>query len=361
LGGGEKYVLIVAYLLSNLHDIHVTLLSTDKNIDKQILEKFSNLNLSGIEYKCVNDFREAKGLIKNKDIFICLSNVRIFKTNASVHIQLLQIPFNRINLETIIKKRFKEAIKDLFRQKLLKFAKEEADIVITNSIFVHDVLKNNYGIHSEVLFPPIQDFFSEEFQKKNIILSVGRLFYGFYNNKRYDILTEAFRELYSRGIIDWEYHIVGNVANDRHTRKMISELQNMNKYYPVFFHFNEPYESLKKYYNEATIFWHAAGYDVDENKYPENVEHFGMTTVEAMSAGCIPIVHNSGGQKEIITNGLNGFLWQKKEELIDFTIKIIKNKPDLINLKHNARKRFRDFEISKFNKKLLEIITPVIR
>jgi glycosyltransferase involved in cell wall biosynthesis len=29
-------------------------------------------------------------------------------------------------------------------------------------------------------------------------------------------------------------------------------------------------------------------------------EHFGLSTVEAISAGCIPLVHNSGGQIEIV-------------------------------------------------------------
>jgi glycosyltransferase involved in cell wall biosynthesis len=34
--------------------------------------------------------------------------------------------------------------------------------------------------------------------------------------------------------------------------------------------------------------------------FPGINEHFGMTTVEAIIAGAIPFVHNSGGQKEIV-------------------------------------------------------------
>jgi glycosyltransferase involved in cell wall biosynthesis len=44
-------------------------------------------------------------------------------------------------------------------------------------------------------------------------------------------------------------------------------------------------------------------------------EHFGITVVEAMSAGCVPVVHNSGGPKEIVGNC--GFLWQTIEEIPD--------------------------------------------
>ncbi len=35
----------------------------------------------------------------------------------------------------------------------------------------------------------------------------------------------------------------------------------------------------------------------------------GMTTPEAMSAGCVPVVIRKGGQPEIVRHGLDGFLW----------------------------------------------------
>ena len=59
---------------------------------------------------------------------------------------------------------------------------------------------------------------------------------------------------------------------------------------------------LRQLYAQARIFWHAAGYgECDER--PELSEHFGMATVEAMSAGCIPVVINKGGQPEIVEHG----------------------------------------------------------
>jgi glycosyltransferase involved in cell wall biosynthesis len=38
-------------------------------------------------------------------------------------------------------------------------------------------------------------------------------------------------------------------------------------------------------------------------------EHFGITIVEAMAAGCIPVVHDSGGPREIVTSDV-GFRWR---------------------------------------------------
>ncbi|MBU4190339.1 MAG: glycosyltransferase, partial [Candidatus Thermoplasmatota archaeon] len=61
----------------------------------------------------------------------------------------------------------------------------------------------------------------------------------------------------------------------------------------------------------------AAGFGVDEEKEPEKVEHFGITTVEAAAAGCVPVVIRKGGQPEIVKEGINGLLWEKEEELIE--------------------------------------------
>jgi len=42
-------------------------------------------------------------------------------------------------------------------------------------------------------------------------------------------------------------------------------------------------------------------------------EHFGITIVESMSAGCVPVVHDSGGPKEIV--GGSGLRWQKEDDI----------------------------------------------
>jgi glycosyltransferase involved in cell wall biosynthesis len=42
-------------------------------------------------------------------------------------------------------------------------------------------------------------------------------------------------------------------------------------------------------------------------------EHFGITVVESMSAGCVPVVHASGGPKEIVSD--SGFLWREADEI----------------------------------------------
>ena len=44
---------------------------------------------------------------------------------------------------------------------------------------------------------------------------------------------------------------------------------------------------------------HAAGFGVDPDEFPETLEHFGITPIEAASFGCIPVVYGQGGPREL--------------------------------------------------------------
>ncbi len=52
------------------------------------------------------------------------------------------------------------------------------------------------------------------------------------------------------------------------------------------------------------------------------LKHFGITTVEAMSAGAVPVVIDSGGQRETVDHEVNGFRWSELTELQNYTRRI---------------------------------------
>ncbi|MEK6572054.1 MAG: glycosyltransferase, partial [Bacteroidota bacterium] len=356
----------LAEVLSQVPQLAVTLLSSDRDIKKSDLERFFHVDLSNIGYRFFQGgLHRIKHLTKGVDVFVCLSNFRRVPTSARRSVQLLQIPYGKITAASLVRKvgrgKLKESVKDLYRLQLLSYSKRKVDLVITNSHFVSEVLSRNFGIQSHVLHPPIQDFFIEGMAKKKIILSVGRFFIGLYNDKRYDILTEAFRRISRSSLSGWEYHIAGSCASDPATKGMLDSLQNQNEGFPISFHINEPYESLQRLYNGATIFWHGAGFGVDEASLPERVEHFGMTTVEAMSTGCIPVVCNKGGQKEIVQHGLNGYLWNTIDELVARTISIAHgNVHSQRDMRQNTRKRFQDFNMERFQQTATELFRPLL-
>ena len=72
---------------------------------------------------------------------------------------------------------------------------------------------------------------------------------------------------------------------------------------------------MEKLLSTASIFWSATGYG-ERDDQPWAAEHFGMTTVEAMAGGCVPVVIDKAGQQEIITPGVDGFRWSTPAQLM---------------------------------------------
>lgn len=157
--------------------------------------------------------------------------------------------------------------------------------------------------------------------KKPIILGVGRFFTGGHN-KRHDLMIDAFRKLVASHP-DAELHLAGALPANREHRTYFTELQQKAKNLPVFFHPNIDPENLAQLYTDATIYWHLAGYGIDEARDPHRCEHFGITIVEAMSAGCIPLVVNRGGPPETVQSGENGYVFETLDDLVKISQQIL--------------------------------------
>jgi len=81
-----------------------------------------------------------------------------------------------------------------------------------------------------------------------------------------------------------------------------------------------------------------------------------MTTVEAMSSGCVPVTLNSGGQPEIVHDGLDGYLVNDVGELKDKTTELIENQNKLRNMSSLAIRRSKDFDEEVIKKRFYNII-----
>jgi len=78
------------------------------------------------------------------------------------------------------------------------------------------------------------------------------------------------------------------------------------------------------------------------------VEHFGISTAEAMAAGCVPVVINKGGQPEIVEHGVNGFVWETLDELRNYTTRLINDDALRAKMSEAARKRAQVFRSESF-------------
>jgi glycosyltransferase involved in cell wall biosynthesis len=357
-GGGEKYSCAIADVLGTAGH-RVTILADRPEITLEKLRSYFNLELQGSEVvQC--DRASVRKQMTRADLACIVSNFRPYGTPGRSTLYVLQIPYPPITLASaaarFLRGDMKEAAKDLLRRRLFADARK-ADVILVYSEFVRECLKRNHSLACTVLYPPIDDF-RQEAPKEQVILSVGRIFRGLYNDKRYDVMLDAFRRLCGTGHAGgWEYWIAGSCGDDPASQEYLAELKERATGLPVRFFVNTPYKTLCSLYGRATIFWHAAGFGVDERREPHRTEHFGMSTVESMSASCVPVVVNNGGQREIVTHGVNGFLWNTVEELVSHTAELCGAALD--PFRAQARRRYADFSRAEFGKRLQSIVNSI--
>lgn len=339
LGGGERYFLSLAeYLLEN--DFQVDILWDQPN--NQELIKTAEVRF-GLDLKKLFFIDKPSGLVKkfllekDYDFIFWISDGSIpflFGKNNVLH---QQVPFHNVKGKSLTN-----------RIKLKRI-----NHVVCNSKFTKNFIDIEYGVDSMVVYPPIDVLSFTPGKKEKVILSVGR-FSNLLQAKRQDILIEVFKRIVSDGLQGWKLVLAG--GTDVGGRDYFKELERSAKLFPIEFEENCSFEKLKTLYSKASLYWHAAGYNINEQMEPQKVEHFGMTTVEAMAAGCVPVVMEKGGQKEIVKEGENGYLWLTEENLIDKTIKIIEDKKLLEKLSKEVVKSSRNYSKDRFYQAYEQII-----
>lgn len=339
MGGGERYMLSIASCLSKHHKVE--LFWDDASILPQAGKKL-NIDLSKIS-ATQNIFTPEIPLTRRLmetsryDVIIYLSDGSIPWLLSKKNILLFQFPVNWVKPSLTTK---------------LKMARISKLICYSN--FVKQYLDKTFKTDSFILAPPVDDMFDGSVKKENLILSVGRFTKGM-NTKKPDVLIAAFKKLFDDGKWNWKLIIAGSYLPE--DKDFVEELKKSTTGYPIEIAANVPYPTLVSYYQKAKIYWHAAGFGEDLEKFPERAEHFGITTVEAMGAGAVPVVINAGGQKEIVTENKDGLVWNTMEELLGKTERLMKDKALWEDLAKKARTRAADFRMEKFAEKLETLVS----
>lgn len=347
-GGGEKHLFDVASTVATKHTVCIALpieLFSRENNEKDAIaeikqkyETFLNYQLDGITF--------VPSSMKNGSILQKLQESRTFDyiyyaTDGSFFLSLakknnlhIQIPFtNTLGIWEKIKL-------------------SNWNIKNTNSEFTKQVVEKSWNTKINYVHYPLvslEEIRSQE-KKENVILNVGRFFRQLHS-KRQDILVQFFKKMhdnYANELKGWKLILVGTVEDESY----LQEIKNAAQGYPIEIKTAVSRPELIQLYQLAAIYWHATGYEVDETVHPEKVEHFGISTIEAMAAGCVPIVINKGGQKEILGDQLQDLLWNSEDECIESTIKVIQERKQYLDYQKRSLDRVRKFSRTEFERVL---------
>ena len=329
LGGGERYTMAFAQVLVK-KGFRVDVEWKNKGIKKKLEDRFG-MNLKDVNI--VKNINRGNGY----DLCFWISDGSIPLLYARKNFLHFQFPFKGVSGKSLLNR--------------MKFFRIEK--TICNSYFTKRFIDEEYGIESVVIYPPVDVNKIKPRTKENLIVSIGR-FSQLGQAKRQDLLVKEFKKLYDSGFRDWKLVLAGGVEVG--VDDYVDKLKKASRGYPIKVVESPSLKEIKDLYGRAKIFWSATGFAVDENKEPKRVEHFGITTVESMAAGCVPLVFSAGGHKEIVVDGESGFLWRRSGDLLNKTKKIIDDKKLLRALSLKAREGSRIYEKERFDAEVTAIL-----
>jgi len=325
LGGGEKHILSILKAIEDKYEINIF---WDEPLENEIKQKFSLQFINKLKW-LPNIFRKRGNwlekfiILRKFDLFFYVTDGSYFFSGAKKNFVFCMVPRRDLYGMTFVN-----------RLKTLNFR------FITNSCFTHLWLEK-WGIKNDYIYPYINNEFIsldlKKIKKEKIIVSVGR-FFRHLHAKRQDFIIESFKKLQQNHHLfkDFKLYLIGGLKEeDKNYFKELKLIAGGNK--NIIFLPNASYQTLIEYYKKSMFYWHATGYGVDEKKNPEAVEHMGITSLEAIAAGCVAFCHNSGGSKEMVTNGINGFLYDNLDELINKTTIVYRNENQRQKLTENAK------------------------
>ncbi len=342
VGGGEKYMLSIAENLSKKHSVCIF---WENESDLKVASKRFSLDLSNVKLTS-NIFSKGTFFLsrffhsRKYDLIIFLSDGSIPFVFPKLLIHIQQ-PLENMQTSGLLNRLKTSRVKSFF----------------ANSQYTKYFIEKKFPINSKVIYPPVK-LTPRSSKKENIILHVGRFRARNVNvtdYKKQTVMVQVFKEMVKSGLDGWKFVLVAGVLEK--DAKTFESLKKSANGFPIEFSVNKTNDSLWNFYSRAKIYWHASGFGEDLEKHPEYAEHFGISTVEAMGAGAVPVVINVGGQKEIVKDGESGFFWDSLEELKKKTLKLIEDNELREKMSEKAKERAKDFSKEKFEDAINKLIS----
>lgn len=112
-----------------------------------------------------------------------------------------------------------------------------------------------------------------------------------------------------------------------------------------------PLKTVIQVLGQSKVYVHVKGFGTLKSGAASEKEHFGQTLVEAMSAGCVPLVPEGGGPAEIIgANEEYGYTFSSVQELTSKIDRLLRDDALWAERSRKAVERTKDFDVLQIAK-----------
>lgn len=325
-GGAERFLIDICSFLEKRNDVEFVIGSLFDNNQYQKQSKsfkITNLNFTTFSFFKKNECFEYKKLLEEFKPHIVHTNrflaefLSLYYASSDIsyvtHGHDNMVQFNNLAFKDLFKK---EKLTNYFEKRLLyrKKYKKNPTWIIANSKhteeFYKKVVPNNmknkvsllqYGFNYKLFFKQEKNKISGKLKLINV---------GSFQDKKNQKFILSIAQTLLKYSSDFEIHLLGDGQN-RLALEQESKEKKLDQH--VIFHGNV--SDVEKYLHESHIYLHTAWY-----------EPFGLVFLEAMAAG-LPVVTLDGkGNRDIIEQDKNGYLFYEEDaELFAQTILELKN------------------------------------
>ncbi len=228
-----------------------------------------------------------------------------------------------------------------------KFASKSfhSTVVIANSNFTRAVIRRFVGTDALVIHPPVEvgEYLrAGDYEKEDAVAVVGR----FTPEKRQDLVP-----FIAKHLKDVKFYLIGTVTPS--TRPYFEKIRSLVRKFElnnVVLYPNAPHDLKLKVLARSKVYLHLM-----------KGEHFGISVVEGMAAGCVPVVHMSGGTwTDIVERGRYGVGYRELDptEIAEAVEKAL----DMWSERsvESIVKKALEFSDDKFRVKMLAVVEKVL-
>jgi len=254
---------------------------------------------------------------------------------------------------------YKEKMPSILRENVIRIAynvlhkmssalpRRRRPVIISNSSYIRDIIAPIYAPREiTIIHPPcrFESPYKKVGRRENTVIVISR----FSRGKMLETIPVICKHTTS-----WKFVVVGSASKE--SEHIIENLQKSAKDLGVADRLkivpNAPKKVLLQLLAKSKVYLHVA-----------RNEPFGISVVEAMAMGCVPIVHKSGGVWYDILEARQGYYGYGYDNYSEapYYIKMLEDDNVYKELSTRAKERATTFDVKVFKEKFIKKVREVI-